>query len=75
MLGCFKKITLPNFNHLTRVNSCYYYYRKKLLEIWAQIIDVYRVRFRFEILWLLHNSSVCISKSIRVKLNRCINNK
>ena len=44
-----------------------------MLEIWAQIIDFYRGRFRFEIVLLLHNSSVCISKSIGVRLNIYIN--
>ena len=43
-----QKITLSNFN-LTRVNSCYCYYRKKLLEIWAQIINFYRGRLSLKL--------------------------
>ena len=49
--------------------------KKALSYIWAQIIDVYNRRFRFEIIWLLDNSSVCISKSIGARLNICINIK
>ena len=74
LLGCFKKTTFLNIN-LTWINSCCHYYEKPLLEIWAQVIDVCNGRFRFEIVWLLHNSIVCISKSIGVRLNICINIK
>ena len=41
-------------------------------EIWAQVNEFLHGLIIFEIMWLLHNPSVCISNFIGARLNICI---